>query len=123
MLLLLCHLHILMTLPEGDTNYPQRIGLIKSHFSRQIEKNEIISKSRNNKRERGIWQRRYWEHVIKNENDYEKHFNYIHFNPVKHGYVDDIFDWKYSSIHRYKDYYFLNTNLSPKLDNQCDFGE
>jgi len=95
------HCHFIITLPGDDAKYPQRIGLIKSTFSRQIGQYEIISSSRANKRERGIWQRRYWEHVIQNETDYEHHVNYIHYNPVKHGYVKKPSDWQYSSIHRY----------------------
>ncbi|CAM3177366.1 Transposase and inactivated derivatives [Legionella steigerwaltii] len=95
------HYHMIMTLPEGDMNYSIRISLIKSAFSRQIDLGEKISQSRKNKRERGIWQRRYWEHVITNSKDYEHHVNYIHFNPVKHGYVVTPSDWRYSSIHRF----------------------
>lgn len=93
------HWHMIMTLPEADMNYPVRLSLIKSIFSRQIQPDEIISESRKNKRERGIWQRRYWEHMIRDVRDYEQHINYIHFNPVKHGYVHNPSDWKYSSIH------------------------
>ena len=95
------HWHMIMTLPEDDMAYPTRLSLIKSTFSRQIESYEIISQSRKNKRERGIWQRRYWEHIIQDAKDYEHHVNYIHFNPVKHGYVLNPSDWKYSSIHRF----------------------
>ena len=75
--------------------------LIKSGFSRQLPNNEEINKSRQKKGERGIWQRRYWEHLIRDEDDYKKHVNYIHFNPVKHGYVNKAIDWPYSTIHAY----------------------
>jgi putative transposase len=75
--------------------------LIKSGFSRLIPKHEKINTSRIKKGERGIWQRRYWEHLIRNEDDYEKHVNYIHHNPVKHGYVNKAIDWPYSTIHEY----------------------
>ncbi|MBL7479712.1 REP-associated tyrosine transposase [Legionella bononiensis] len=95
------HCHMMMVLPEGDKNYPLRLSLIKSSFSIQIAMDENISQSRKNKRERGIWQRRYWEHVIRDAQDYEHHINYIHFNPVKHGYVLSPSDWEYSSIHRF----------------------
>jgi putative transposase len=87
------HCHMIMTLPEGDLNYSTRVSLIKSNFSRQIETVETVSQSRKNKRERGIWQRRYWEHIILNSQDYEIHVNYIHFNPVKHDYVLNPSDW------------------------------
>ncbi len=95
------HFHMIMTLPDNDTDYPQRISQIKSYFSRHLEKKETISKSRQHKRERGIWQRRFWEHYIRSEQDYEMHVNYIHYNPVKHGYVSRPNAWKYSSIHHY----------------------
>ena len=92
---------MVMTLPENDGNYSQRWNLIKGSFSRQIEHFERVSVARQNKRERGIWQRRFWEHLIRNELDYSRHINYIHYNPVKHGYVSNPTEWKYSSIHRY----------------------
>ncbi len=75
--------------------------MIKALFSRQITYTESITLARKKKRERGIWQRRLWEHLIRDEIDYEHHVNYIHFNPVKHGYVDKPSNWKYSSIHSY----------------------
>lgn len=95
------HLHCLWQLPEGDANYSSRWRLIKSHFSRSIKKGEYISKSRQNKKERGIWQRRFWEHVIRDDEDYAHHVDYIHYNPVKHGYVNCVKEWKYSSFHRW----------------------
>ena len=95
------HLHCIWLLPEGDDDYPMRWRLLKSHFSRQIQKNEFVSDSRLRKNERGVWQRRYWEHQIRDETDYQRHLDYIHYNPVKHGYVDKAVDWRYSSIHRW----------------------
>ncbi len=95
------HLHTLWQLPEDDANYPMRWNLIKRRFSRALPKNERISVSRQKKSERGIWQRRYWEHLIRDDKDFEQHVNYIHFNPVKHGYVSSAVDLPYSSIHRY----------------------
>ena len=71
-----------MTLPPNDANYSQRLGFIKSCFSRQIEPLELVSVSRKTKRERGIWQRRFWEPVIRDELDYSRHLDYIHYNPV-----------------------------------------
>jgi putative transposase len=94
------HFQIMMTLPEGDGNYSLRLRLIKGAFSKQINVNEYINSVRKSKGERGIWQRRFWEHFIRNEKDYEHHLNYIHYNPVKHGYVKKASDWSYSSIHR-----------------------
>lgn len=94
------HLHSIWRMPEGDADFPLRWSLIKAAFSRTISKTEMIRRSRKVKRERGIWQHRYWEHQIRDEDDLEKHVAYIHFNPVKHGYVNRASDWPYSSIHR-----------------------
>jgi putative transposase len=95
------HLHAIWRLPAGDADYPLRWSLIKSSFSRQIKKTEHIRESRISKRERGIWQRRYWEHQIKDDYDFEKHIGYIHYNPVKHGYANRAIDWPYSTLHGY----------------------
>lgn len=95
------HLHALWTLPEGDDDFSLRWRQIKSAFFRAIGTGERISKSRTQKKERGIWQRRFWEHLIRGERDFSNHLDYIHFNPVKHGYVTKPDDWAYSSIHRY----------------------
>ncbi|WMW81916.1 transposase [Undibacterium cyanobacteriorum] len=94
------HLHTIWQLPEGDSDYAMRWSLIKASFTRSIPRGETISQSRSKKRERGIWQRRYWEHLIVDEIDLENHMNYIHFNPVKHGHVLRASDWPFSSIHR-----------------------
>lgn len=95
------HLHALWTLPEGDANYATRWSLIKAGFSRGLPKIERVNESRVKKRERGIWQRRYWEHQIRDDADFERHVDYIHFNPVKHGHASRPVDWPYSSIHEY----------------------
>jgi len=95
------HLHTIWTLPDGDDDFSQRWRQIKSAFSREITKEERISKSRLRKQERGIWQRRFWEHAIRDEEDFSRHADYIHFNPVKHGYVQKVSDWPHSSFHRY----------------------
>jgi len=97
------HLHMLWTLPEGDSDYPTRWRLIKSNFTRCFTgKNDspIIS-SRLKKNEQAVWQRRYWEHQIRDERDFTRHVEYIHYNPVKHGLVQTPAEWKYSSFHRY----------------------
>ena len=95
------HLHCIWTLPDGDSEYAKRWTLIKSFFSRKIPENESISKSRQKRGERGIWQRRYWEHVIRDETDLKSHIDYIHWNPVKHGYVNRVVEWPYSSFHNF----------------------
>lgn len=95
------HLHCLWTLPAGDDAFPMRWRLIKSRFSRAMTAGEPLSPSRRRKGERGIWQRRYWEHLIRDEPDYQRHVDYIHFNPVKHGYAGHPGEWPYSSFRRF----------------------
>ncbi len=100
MVLLPDHVHMLITLADNSDNYAVIISSIKTHFSRQIKKSvsEIINHSRIRRRERGIWQRRYWEHRIRDELDYQRHMDYIHYNAVKHGYVRRPMDWPYSTF-------------------------
>ncbi len=94
------HMHTIWTLPPGDADFAIRWRLIKAAFSRGMRPTESVSPSRLRKRERGIWQRRYWEHTIRDEADFMRHVDYIHFNPVKHGYVADVEQWPFSSFHR-----------------------
>ena len=94
------HLHAVWTLPEGDADFSTRWTLIKRGFSARIAKGESRSASRIAKGERGIWQRRFWEHTIRNEADFARHVNYVHFNPVKHGLVGNACDWPLSSFRR-----------------------
>jgi len=118
------HLHTIWTLPIGDNDLSKRWMLIKAGFSRQLPKNERINKSRIKKGERGIWQRRYWEHVIRNDEDYENHVNYIHYNPVKHGYVKRAVDWPYSTIHDYVEKEIVAASWGCfESDDGIDFGE
>ena len=95
------HLHCIWTLPAGDSDYKTRWALIKSGFSRGIPPGEKCSRSRMKRGERGIWQRRYWEHMIRDDRDYQRHVDYIHWNPVKHGWVNRVRDWPHSSFHAY----------------------
>jgi putative transposase len=94
------HLHAIWTLPDGDPDFALRWRLIKSTFSRALPQDEQVSKSRSGRGERGIWQRRYWEHTLRDEGDFARRVDYIHFNPVKHGHVGRVSDWPYSSFHR-----------------------
>jgi len=94
------HMHALWTLPDGDADYRRRWQAIKMLFSRRIAAGEALSASRRRRGERGIWQRRYWEHTIRSDDDYAAHMDYIHFNPVKHGLVSDVAAWPYSSFHK-----------------------
>ena len=81
------HLHAVFTLPEDDADYSTRLRLIKKKFTM------LIGKS--------AWQSRFWEHRIRDDLDFERHVDYIHYNPVKHGHVTQVIDWPHSSFHRY----------------------
>lgn len=94
------HMHCIVELPIGDSDFATRLRLIKMLFSRSISKDEYRSDVRKQRRERGIWQRRYWEHLIKDEKDYQAHMDYVHINPVKHGLVKQVKDWPYSTFHK-----------------------
>ena len=94
------HLHTIWTLPPGDTDYSGRWRAIKSHFTRTLRKaGQPVSRHTNG--EYALWQRRFWEHTLRDERDRQQHVDYIHYNPVKHGYVPAVADWPYSSFHRY----------------------
>ena len=99
------HLHCIWTLPESQYDFSIRWRLIKQRFSREAKtlfhKNEWMTPSKKKRRESTIWQRRFWEHQILNEDDYRRHIDYIHFNPVKHGLVNEPRTWPYSTFHRY----------------------
>ena len=97
------HLHTIWTLPDDDHDYSTRWRLFKTYFSRHCRETfeHVGSTSRKTKRERAFWQRRFWEHTIKDIQDYNTHIEYIHYNPVKHGLAEAPKDWEYSSFHRY----------------------
>lgn len=99
------HLHCIWTLPDSDSDFSTRWLLIKravSRFSRDLTLDpDSRSASARKHRESTIWQRRFWEHLIRDDTDFERHLDYIHFNPVKHGHVGRAIDWPYSTIHRY----------------------
>ena len=94
------HLHAVWTLPEGDCDFSTRWASIKRLFSWQQPDDDVRSRSRMAKRERGIWQRRFWEHMIRDDADFRAHVDYVHFNPVKHGLVSHPGLWPYSTFHR-----------------------
>ena len=93
------HIHTIWRLPEGDADFSKRWMVIKRKFSAGLQ-SAVVSDSKLKKREKGIWQRRFWEHCIRNEEDWRRHIDYIHFNPVKHGYVSNPQDWPYSSFNQ-----------------------
>ncbi|WP_418887916.1 REP-associated tyrosine transposase [Maritimibacter dapengensis] len=93
------HLHAVWTLPVGDSDYSTRWRLIKSRFVRETGLVAPRSRSKVAKAERGIWQRRFWEHTIRGEADFAAHVAYCWQNPAKHGFVERAEDWPYSSYH------------------------
>jgi len=117
------HLHVVWTLPTGDADYPLRWNLIKAGFSRGLPASAERSASKVTRREKGIWQRRYWEHQIRDENDLERHVDYIHANPVRHGLVPCVKDWAYSSFHRYVDSGWLPADWAGTVPDAGGYGE
>jgi len=94
------HLHCVIELPSNDSDFATRWRLIKMGVSKGLPQSERRSRVRVNRGERGIWQRRYWEHLIRDEADFRAHMDYVHFNPVKHGLVKRVVEWPYSTFHR-----------------------
>ena len=95
------HLHALWTLPEGDAKFSTRWRLIKEAFTRAYIKTHVAperSRSRFSKGEQAIWQRRFWEHAIRDDGDFVRHVEYIHLNPVHHGLTTAPRDWLHSSF-------------------------
>jgi putative transposase len=94
------HLHAIMTLPDGDADFAGRWRRIKGHFSGWLL-GLGVPLQRHGNGKLAFWQRRYWEHTIRDDNDFARHVDYIHYNPVKHGLVTRVCDWPYSSFHVY----------------------
>jgi putative transposase len=98
------HLHAIWTLPPGDTSYARRWAWIKKEFTKAWltagRVPQSVSAAKRRERRIGVWQRRYWEHALRDEVDFERHFDYIHFNPVKHGLAERPGDWPFTSFHR-----------------------
>ena len=117
------HVHAVWALPEGDADFSSRWSLIKSGFSRGLA-SLPRSASKMRKREKGIWQRRYWEHAIRDDADLERHIDYIHFNAVKHGHVARVVDWPHSSFHRHVERGLLTADWGGDMKEiQGAFGE
>ena len=108
------HLHCIWTLPEGDTDFSKRWGLIKADFSKKLIRSATP-----------IWQNRFWEHLIRDDRDLQRHLDYIHYNPVKHGLVDSPKDWPSSTFHRYveKGLYPANWGEGVSFQSTDKFGE
>ncbi len=117
------HLHVVMTLPANDADYPNRWMLIKRRFTEGLTKSGASLPRRRNG-EHAVWQRRFWEHTIRNDSDFERHVDYIHFNPVKHGLVARVGDWPHSSFHRYVRHGLLPEDWAGDVSlNESGFGE
>lgn len=94
------HMHCVLEFPEDDADVATRWRLIKMGFSKGLPKTERLFKARENRGERGIRQRRFWEHLIRDDAGFVAHMDYVHFNPVKHGLVNPVANWPYSTFHR-----------------------
>jgi len=117
------HLHCIMTLPPDDTDYAARWKSIKSTFTKSLIKKGVeLLKDKNGRY--NLWQRRYWEHTIRDSKDFERHVDYIHYNPIKHKYVKVLSDWPYSSFHRYVDQNIIPANWGDEIEfSNSNFGE
>jgi putative transposase len=113
------HLHCVWTLPPGDDDNANRWRVIKQGFSKALPVTERRSSVRMARGERGIWQRRFWEHVVRDDEDYATHVDYCHINPLKHGLVEQVADWPYSTFHRYveRGLYPSNWATQPNIKN------
>lgn len=122
------HLHCVWTLPDGDENYSLRWALIKRCVSKQCatayQDGRPVSQSRQKRREASLWQRRFWEHRIRDEADFARCVEYIHWNPVKHQFVPQARAWPYTTFHRYvrSGVYPLDWGAAEKFAND-EFGE
>ena len=123
------HFHCMWTLPEGDADFSTRWALIKRKVSlacgQHYKRKKWISPSKQKHRESTLWQRRYWEHQIRDGSDYQQHMDYIHWNPVKHGLVAHPSNWPYSTFHRYvkQGVYPLDWCGIVNTDDASGFGE
>jgi len=117
------HIHSIWTLPDGDHDFSTRWRLIKSGFSRQLPQKENVSDAREKKAERGVWQRRFWEHEIRDGNDFRRHMDYMYYNPVKHGYVERVKDWPFSSFHRDVEKGVYSENWGESVEMRMNMGE
>jgi len=118
------HRHAIWRLSPGDADYPMCWSLIKARFSRRLNKVEPIGGSRKIRGERGIWQRRHWEHQVRDETDLAHHVDYIHYNPVKHGLVTRPVDWPHSTLHGYIERKLVSKNSGAGMINKMGgYGE
>jgi putative transposase len=116
------HIHAIWQMPSDNGDYALRWRMIKSQFSRNFSANEQRSSSKIKHREKGIWQRRYWEHQIRDDVDMQRHVDYIHYNPVKHGLVSQVKDWPHSTFHKHVALGMVDENWGG-YDEKGVFGE
>jgi putative transposase len=117
------HIHAIWTLPPDDADFSTRRRLIKSRFAKALPKRERLSSVRVARNERGIWQRRFWEHLIRDEADYARHVEYCYINPVKHGLVTRVRDWPHSSFHRDVRAEIVPLDWAGEVEQDSAFGE
>jgi putative transposase len=117
------HLHAVWTLPPGDADFSTRWRLIKTRFAKTLPKQERLGAVRRKRGERGIWQRRFWEHLIRDERDYTRHVEYCYINPVKHGLVARVRDWPHSSFHRDVRRGIFPEDWAGNVETSGEFGE
>lgn len=122
------HLHCIWTLPKGDADFGKRWSMIKRYVSKhctRLKRDDWMNESKHKRMESTVWQRRFWEHKIRDERDFEKHMDYIHFNPVKHGHVKNVSDWPCSTFHRYvkKGTYSVDWGGGVEAEITGDFGD
>jgi REP-associated tyrosine transposase len=123
------HMHSIWTLPKGDDDYSRRWGLIKARFSRSARTlfhlDDLMTDSKEHHRESTIWQRRFWEHQIRDERDLNAPLDYLHYNPVKHGMVANVAEWPYSTFHRYVEQGLYPANWGENISIESDniYGE
>jgi len=127
MVMLHDHMHAIWTLPPDDAAYSKRWGAIKKHFTQSWlalgGAEQSRSPSRIARRRRGVWQRYYAEHTLRDERDYQRHFDYIHYNPIKHGLVESPRDWPYSTFHRWVKLGVYNPDWGCPLAGSLDFSD
>jgi putative transposase len=116
------HVHAVWTLPSGDSDYSGRWRSIKSGFVRRLQ-TQGLALTANAKGEHAVWQRRFWEHQIRDELDLARHVDYIHINPVKHGWAERVADWRWSTFHRYVRLGMLPIDWAAEPSMEGTFGE
>jgi putative transposase len=123
------HLHCIWTLPPDDADFGKRWAMIKRYVTKQcgpsLHRGNLMTDSKRRRNECTLWQRRFWEHQIRDETDFQRHMDYIHYNPVKHGYVKRAVDWPHSTFHRYvaSGVYHADWGGTQETTVDADFGE